>query len=93
MGVRSLNEWFMSEVLPLEHMLTGFLQRTHIGKETKQRLGSAWGAATCTPGGNAVVVQSQRENNDAMFSHARWALWQIGLDGTERAQGMLAPRP
>jgi len=27
MGVRSLNEWFMSEVLPLEHMLTGFLQR------------------------------------------------------------------
>jgi hypothetical protein len=46
--------------------------------------GRAWGAVTCAPGGNAVVVQSQHENNDAMFSRARWALWQIGLDGSER---------
>ena len=27
MGTRSINEWFMQEVLPLEPMLTGFLQR------------------------------------------------------------------
>jgi hypothetical protein len=53
--------------------------------------GRAWGAVTCAPGGNAVVVQSQRENNDATFSHARWALWQIGFDGAERR--LTAPPP
>ena len=46
--------------------------------------GRAWGAVTCAPGDDAVVVQSQHESEDATFSHGRWALWWIGFDGTER---------
>jgi hypothetical protein len=44
----------------------------------------AWGSLVCAPDGRAVVVQSQHESEDANFSHGKWALWQIGLDGTER---------
>jgi hypothetical protein len=44
----------------------------------------AWGTLACAPDGKSVVVQSQRESEDASFFHARWALWRIGLDGSER---------
>jgi hypothetical protein len=46
--------------------------------------GRAWGAVTCAPDGESVVAQSQRESVDASFLHAKWALWRIGLDGSER---------
>jgi hypothetical protein len=46
--------------------------------------GRAWGAVACAPSDDAVVVQSQRESNDATFTKGRWALWRIGFDGTER---------
>ena len=29
-------------------------------------------------------MQSQRENQDSNFFHTHWALWRIGLDGSER---------
>lgn len=44
----------------------------------------AWGALVCVPGSRAVVVQVQRESEDANFFHAKWALWRIGFDGSER---------
>jgi hypothetical protein len=44
----------------------------------------AWGSLACAPDGRSVVVQSQRESTDANFNHGKWALWQIGLNGTER---------
>jgi hypothetical protein len=46
--------------------------------------GRAWGALTCSPDSKSVVVQSQRESMDARFMDAKWALWQIGFDGSER---------
>jgi hypothetical protein len=47
-------------------------------------LDRAWGTLVCAPDGRSVVVQSQRESMDANFNHGKWALWQIGLGGTER---------
>jgi hypothetical protein len=44
----------------------------------------AWGSIACAPDGRFVAVQLQHESVDANFSHGKWALWQIGLDGTER---------
>lgn len=46
--------------------------------------GRAWGSLVCAPDGRSVAVQSQRESIDANFNHGKWALSQIGLDGTER---------
>jgi hypothetical protein len=44
----------------------------------------AWGSLACAPDRRSVVVESQRESTDANFNHGKWALWRIGLDGTER---------
>jgi hypothetical protein len=46
--------------------------------------GRAWGSVTCAPDGRGVVVQVQHESNDPSFFATHWALWRIGLDGTER---------
>jgi hypothetical protein len=46
--------------------------------------GRAWGTLTCSPDGQSVVVQSQRESPAAGFMDAKWALWRVGLDGSER---------
>jgi hypothetical protein len=48
---------------------------------TKLR-GRAWGAVACTPGGRAVVVQSQPAAELRNFYATRWALWRVGLDGS-----------
>jgi hypothetical protein len=44
----------------------------------------AWGSVACAPDGRSVVVQSQPESTDYNFSHTRWALWRISLDGSQR---------
>jgi hypothetical protein len=38
----------------------------------------------CAPDRRSVVVQTQRESNDANFFHTHWALWRVGLDGSHR---------
>ena len=44
----------------------------------------AWGSLTCTPGGHAIVVQSEADRGTDMSSvWAHWALWQVSLDGLE----------
>jgi hypothetical protein len=44
----------------------------------------AWGSLACASDGRSVVVQSQRESDDARFFATRWALWRVGLDGSHR---------
>ena len=44
--------------------------------------GRAWGSLACD--GRSVVVQSQAESTDPSFLAGKWALWRIGLDGSER---------
>jgi len=46
--------------------------------------GRAWGAMTCAPDGQSVVVQSQADSADAHLFHTHWSLWRVGLDGTRR---------
>ncbi len=46
--------------------------------------GRSWGALACAPDERSLVVQTQRESNDAGFFHTHWALWRIGLDGSQR---------
>jgi hypothetical protein len=42
----------------------------------------AWGSLACAPDQRSIVVQSQRESDDANFFHTHWALWRVGLDGS-----------
>jgi dipeptidyl aminopeptidase/acylaminoacyl peptidase len=42
----------------------------------------AYGALTCSPDRRSVIVQSQRDRNDANFFGTRWQLWRVGLDGS-----------
>jgi hypothetical protein len=46
--------------------------------------GRAWGAMSCAADGRSIVVQSQPQSRDANFFDTRWALWRIGLDGSQR---------
>lgn len=46
--------------------------------------GRAWGSLACAPDGRTVVVQSQPDaGSDMSFVWAHWALWRVGLDGTQ----------
>jgi hypothetical protein len=38
----------------------------------------------CAADGRSIVVQSQPQSRDANFFDTRWALWRIGLDGSQR---------
>jgi WD40 repeat protein len=45
----------------------------------------AWGSLACAPDGRSVVAQSQRDTGVDMSSVlARWSLWRVGLDGSQR---------
>jgi hypothetical protein len=44
--------------------------------------GRAWGALACAPGGRSVVVQSQKQSDNASFFATHWALWRVGLDSS-----------
>jgi hypothetical protein len=46
--------------------------------------GRSWGSLACAPGGRSLVVQSQASSTDANFFHTHWALWQVGLNGSQR---------
>lgn len=46
--------------------------------------GRAWGSLACAPDGRSIVVQAQHATDDPRASRGAWALWQIGLDGSER---------
>jgi hypothetical protein len=46
--------------------------------------GRSWGALACAPDERSLVVQTQRESNDANFFHTHWALWRVALDGSHR---------
>ena len=44
----------------------------------------SWGSLACHPDGRSLVAQSQTSSIDANFFHTHWALWQVGLDGSQR---------
>jgi Tol biopolymer transport system component len=44
----------------------------------------AWGSVACARDNRSVVVQSQRRNEDYNFFHSAWALWKVGLDGSQK---------
>jgi hypothetical protein len=46
--------------------------------------GRAFGSVACAQHGRSVAVLSQPASDDASFFHARWQLWQVGLDGSRR---------
>lgn len=46
--------------------------------------GRVWGSIACAGDGRSIVVQSQKESSDYTFTHTRWALWQVGLDGSAK---------
>jgi hypothetical protein len=46
--------------------------------------GRSWGSLACRPDGRSLVAQSQTSSTDANFFHTHWALWQVGLDGSQR---------
>jgi hypothetical protein len=45
----------------------------------------SWGSVACAPGGRGVVAQSQRATGEDMSrDRSHWALWRVGLDGSQR---------
>jgi len=44
----------------------------------------AWGSVACAPGGRSVVAQSQSSREDYDFFATQWALWRVGMNGSER---------
>jgi Tol biopolymer transport system component len=45
--------------------------------------GRVWGSLTCAPNGRSLVAQSQPESTNAIFFATKWALWQVGLAGSQ----------
>jgi len=43
-----------------------------------------FGSVACAPDGRSVVVQAQGQSTNPSFFATHWALWRVGLDGTER---------
>jgi hypothetical protein len=44
----------------------------------------AWGSVVCAPNSRSVVAQSQPQRSDYSFFATSWALWRVGLDGSQR---------
>jgi hypothetical protein len=44
----------------------------------------SWGSLACQPDGSSLVAQSQRSSTNANFFGTHWALWRVGLDGSQR---------
>lgn len=44
----------------------------------------AWGSLTCAPDDRSVVVESQPQSANANFFASHWAMWRVGLDGSQR---------
>jgi hypothetical protein len=46
--------------------------------------GRSWGSLACRPGSRSLVAQSQRSSTNPNFFGTHWALWQVGLNGSQR---------